>query len=123
VGGGVVGNVENVGFRTYRIAAGLVRLHKDGAIRSHKDASFYARLLRDFGATYLGPVEGSLPQYAGLEPYVLALPRGASASLAGSPGKGGSAFCRRTSPSDCIFMNTEIENDGVVHAARNHRDP
>jgi hypothetical protein len=34
------------------IAGELVRLHRDGAIRSQKDASFYVHLLRDFGATY-----------------------------------------------------------------------
>jgi hypothetical protein len=40
----------------HRIAAELVRVHRDDAIRSHKDASFYAHLLRDFDATYTGPV-------------------------------------------------------------------
>jgi hypothetical protein len=39
----------------HRIAAELVRLHGDGAIGSHNDASFYAYLLRDFDATYTGP--------------------------------------------------------------------
>jgi hypothetical protein len=39
-----------------RIAAELVRLHHDGAIKSHKEASFYAHMLRDFDATYIGPV-------------------------------------------------------------------
>ena len=42
-----------------RIAGELVRLHRDGAIRSHKDASFYAHLLRDFDATYTGPVSNT----------------------------------------------------------------
>ena len=41
-----------------RIAAQLDRLHRDGAIASKSahdpDAVFYARLLRDFGATYTG---------------------------------------------------------------------
>ena len=41
-----------------RIAAELARLHRDGAIASKSahdpDAVFYARLLRDFGATYIG---------------------------------------------------------------------
>ena len=41
-----------------RIAAELARLHRDGAIASKSahdpDAVFYARLLRDFGATYTG---------------------------------------------------------------------
>ena len=48
-----------------RIAAELARLHRDGAIASKSahdpDAVFYARLLRDFGATYTGrePGQGS----------------------------------------------------------------
>jgi hypothetical protein len=48
-----------------RIAAELDRLHRDGAIASKSahdlDAVFYARLLRDFGATYTGrePGQGS----------------------------------------------------------------
>jgi len=41
-----------------RVAAELQRLHRDGAIRAKStedpDASFYAKLLRDFGATYIG---------------------------------------------------------------------
>ena len=41
-----------------RIAGELTRLHRDGAIASKAaldpDAVFYARLLRDFGATYTG---------------------------------------------------------------------
>jgi hypothetical protein len=40
----------------HRIAAELVRLHRDGGIASQKDASFYANLLRDFKAVYTGPV-------------------------------------------------------------------
>jgi hypothetical protein len=40
----------------HRIAAELVRLHRDGGIASQADASFYAHLLRDFDATYTGPV-------------------------------------------------------------------
>ena len=51
-----------------RIAAELVRLHKDGAIASQADAMFYARLLCDFGAAYTGPVS-SVPQDAS-GPYV-----------------------------------------------------
>jgi hypothetical protein len=51
-----------------RIAGELVRLHRDGAIRSQKDAGFYAQLLRDFGAAYTGPVS-SVPQDAS-GPYV-----------------------------------------------------
>ena len=41
-----------------RIAAQLDRLHRDGAIASKSahdpDAVFYAKLLRDFGAIYIG---------------------------------------------------------------------
>ena len=43
----------------HRIAAELVRLHRDGAIRSHKDASFYAHLLCHFDAAYTGPVSNT----------------------------------------------------------------
>jgi hypothetical protein len=43
-----------------RIAEELKRLHQDGAIANKSvrdpDARFYANLLRDFGATYTGPV-------------------------------------------------------------------
>jgi hypothetical protein len=39
-----------------RIAGELVRLHGDGAIRSQKDASFYAHLIRDLDATYTGRI-------------------------------------------------------------------
>ncbi len=35
-----------------RIAGELVRLHKAGAIKSEKDASFYANLIRRFGASF-----------------------------------------------------------------------
>jgi hypothetical protein len=42
------------------IAAELERLHQDGAIANKSvrdpDARFYANLLRDFGATYTGPL-------------------------------------------------------------------
>ena len=78
-----------------RIAAGLVRLHKDGAIASQADAMFYARLLCDFGATYLGPVEAA-PAGRWTGAPMCRLPCSSFASLAGSPGKGGSVFCRRT---------------------------
>jgi hypothetical protein len=41
-----------------RIAAELERLHRDGAIANKsvrdRDACFYAKVLRDFGATYTG---------------------------------------------------------------------
>jgi hypothetical protein len=51
-----------------RIATELVRLHRDGAVASQADASFYAHLLRDFGATYTGPKRAATPDPAG--PYV-----------------------------------------------------
>jgi hypothetical protein len=35
-----------------RIARELVKLHRDGAIKTAGDASFYANLVRDFSATY-----------------------------------------------------------------------
>jgi hypothetical protein len=38
-----------------RIAKELVKLHRDGAIKTAGDASFYANLIRDFGTTYAGP--------------------------------------------------------------------
>ena len=41
--------------RARRIARELVKLHRDGAIKTVGDASFYANLIRDFGATYAGP--------------------------------------------------------------------
>jgi hypothetical protein len=78
----------------HRIAAELVRLHRDGAVASQADAMFYAHLLCDFGATYTGPVS-SVPQ-DDLAP-MCRLPSSASRSLAGSPWKKGSAFCRRIS--------------------------
>jgi hypothetical protein len=53
-----------------RIAAGLVRLHKDGAIASQADAMFYARLLCDFKAVYLGPVEAASRRTPDKSPYV-----------------------------------------------------
>jgi hypothetical protein len=37
-------------------AGELVRLQGDGAIRSQKDASFYAHLIRDLDATYTGRI-------------------------------------------------------------------
>jgi hypothetical protein len=40
----------------HRIAAELVRLHKAGAIKSEQDLSFYAHLIRDFGAAYIGKI-------------------------------------------------------------------
>jgi hypothetical protein len=53
-----------------RIAAGLVLLHKDGAVASQADAMFYARLLCDFGATYLGTVEAASRRTPDQSPYV-----------------------------------------------------
>ncbi len=37
-----------------RIARELVKLHRDGAIKSERDSSFYANLIRGFGAAYTG---------------------------------------------------------------------
>ena len=62
-----------------RIAAELARLHRDGAIASKSahdpDAVFYARLLRDFGATYTGRERVKAPA------------RGNPIPMAGSPSK------------------------------------
>ena len=38
-----------------RIADELLKLHRDGAIKGPADASFFARLIRDFCATYTAP--------------------------------------------------------------------
>jgi hypothetical protein len=38
-----------------RIAGELLKLHRDGAIKGAADASFFARLIRDFCATYTAP--------------------------------------------------------------------
>jgi hypothetical protein len=37
-----------------RVADELVKLYRDGAIKTKGDASFYANLIRDFRATYTG---------------------------------------------------------------------
>ena len=62
-----------------RIAGELDRLHRDGAIASKAahdpDAVFYARLLRDFGATYTGRERVKAPA------------RGNPSPLGGSPSK------------------------------------
>jgi hypothetical protein len=42
-----------------RIAKELVKLHRDGAIKTAGDASFYANLIRDFDATYPGPMSNT----------------------------------------------------------------
>ena len=55
-------------FEAHRIAAELVRLHGDGAVRSHEDARFDAHLLRDFDATYTGPMRCAQQDTSG--PYV-----------------------------------------------------
>jgi hypothetical protein len=39
-----------------RIAGELAKLNRDGAIKGPADALFFACLIRDFGATYTGPV-------------------------------------------------------------------
>jgi hypothetical protein len=44
-----------------RIARELVKLHRDGAIKTMGAPSFYANLVRDFGATYAGPPSASGP--------------------------------------------------------------
>jgi hypothetical protein len=54
----VVGPKQEFDGEARRIAAELVRLHEDGAIASQADAADFARLLRDFGATYTGPAQG-----------------------------------------------------------------
>ena len=79
----------------HRIAAELVRLHRDGAIASQKDASFYAHLLRDFDATYTGPVSNIHADVR--QAPMCRLPCSSFASLAGSPWRNGGAFCRRIS--------------------------
>jgi hypothetical protein len=51
------------------IAGELVRLHDDGAIKGPADASFFARLIRDFCATYTAaPRRTAAPDPA--DPYV-----------------------------------------------------
>jgi hypothetical protein len=82
-------------FEAHRIAAELVRLHRDGGVASQKGASFYAHLLHDFGATYTGPVSNTDAEIRRAR--MCRLPCSASASLAGSPWKNGCAFCRRIS--------------------------
>jgi hypothetical protein len=52
----VVGEFDQ---EAHRIAAELVRLHKDGTIRSQADARLYAHLLCDFDAAYTGPVSNT----------------------------------------------------------------
>ena len=51
-----------------RIAGELLKLHRDGAIKEPSDASFLARLIRDFSATYTAPKRTAPPDPAG--PYV-----------------------------------------------------
>ena len=51
-----------------RIADELLKLHRDGAIKGAADASFFARLIRDFCATYTAPKRTAPPDPAG--PYV-----------------------------------------------------
>jgi hypothetical protein len=42
-----------------RIARELVKLHRDRAMATKGDASFYANLIRDFGAIYTGPPDAA----------------------------------------------------------------
>jgi hypothetical protein len=51
-----------------RIADELLKLDRDGAIKGAADASFFARLIRDFCATYTAPRRTAAPDPAG--PYV-----------------------------------------------------
>ena len=51
-----------------RIAGELAKLNCDGAIKGPADALFFACLIRDFGATYTGPVR-SLPAEDPPRPY------------------------------------------------------
>jgi hypothetical protein len=51
-----------------RIADELLNLHRDGPIKRPSDASFFARLIRDFCATYTAPKRTAAPDPAG--PYV-----------------------------------------------------
>lgn len=51
-----------------RIAGELLKLHRDGAIKGAADASFFARLIRDFCATYTAPKRTAAPDPVG--PYV-----------------------------------------------------
>ena len=50
------------------IADELLKLHRDGAIKGAADASFFARLIRDFCATYTAPKRIAAPDPPG--PYV-----------------------------------------------------
>ena len=50
------GDDDNLDVEARRIAGELVKLHKAGAIKSEQDAAFYARLIRDFGAAYIGKI-------------------------------------------------------------------
>ena len=47
-----------------RIADELLKLHRDGAIKGAADASFFARLIRDFCATYTAPKRTAAPDPA-----------------------------------------------------------
>ena len=50
-----------------RIAGELAKLNRDGAIKGPAGALFFACLIRDFGATYTGPVR-RLPAEDSLQP-------------------------------------------------------
>ena len=45
-----------------RIAGELLKLHRDGAIKGPADASFFARLIRDFCATHTAPKRTAPPE-------------------------------------------------------------
>ena len=51
-----------------RVVGELLKLHRDGAIKGPSDASFFARLIRDFCATYTAPKRTAAPDPVG--PYV-----------------------------------------------------
>ena len=55
-------------YKARRIAGELLKLHRDGAIKGPSDASFFARLIRDFCATYTTPKRAAAPDPVG--PYV-----------------------------------------------------
>jgi hypothetical protein len=53
-----------------RIAGELVKLHRDGAIKSEQDAEFYASVLKVFDATYEATTAPAIPEriVGGLSP-------------------------------------------------------
>jgi hypothetical protein len=80
-----------------RIAQELVKLHRAGAIATKGDASFYANLIRDFDATYLGPMSNigkDLPP----GPYVPTKAQRVPQPPTAFPGKRESSSIKRTWP-------------------------